>query len=50
MNVDTERQTLACTVLKLMHVLQHMDSAELRHQAPLAEEELLTYTEQQILN
>ncbi len=49
LNVTSERQTIACTVLKLMHVLQHMDAAALRHRAPLAEERLLAFAEQQIL-
>lgn len=49
LDVDSERQTIACTILKLMHVLQHMDSAELRHQIPLAEERLLAAAEAQIL-
>lgn len=50
LNVDAERQTIACTILKLMHVLQHMDSAELRHRIPLAEARLLEATENQILS
>ena len=48
-DVASPRQTSACIVLKLMHVLQHLDSAELRHQAPIAEEYLLTHAESQIL-
>lgn len=43
------RQVLACTTLKIMHVLQHMDSAELRYQAPLAEATLLAKAEEKIL-
>ena len=50
LDVDSERQTIACTILKLMHVLQHMDSAELRHRIPLAEERLLSAAEEQILS
>jgi uncharacterized protein (TIGR04552 family) len=50
LDVDSERQTIACTILKLMHVLQHMDSAELRHRIPLAEATLLEATEHQILS
>ncbi len=49
-DVVSPRQTASCVVLKLMHVLQHLDSAELRHQAPIAEEKLLAHAEQQILS
>lgn len=48
--VLSPRQTASCVVLKLMHVVQHLDAAELRHQAPLAEEGLLTHAEEQILS
>ena len=49
-DVISARQTSSCVVLKLMHVVQHLDAAELRHQAPLAEEGLLTHAEEQILS
>ncbi len=49
-DVVSPRQTASCVVLKLMHVVQHLDAAELRHQAPLAEEGLLTHAEEQILS
>ena len=49
-DVASPRQTASCVVLKLMHVQQHLDAAELRHQAPLAEESLLTHAEEQILS
>ena len=49
-DVVSPRQTASCVVLKLMHVLQHLDSAELRHQAPIAEENLLAHAERQILS
>ena len=49
-DVRSSRQTVSCVVLKLMHVVQHLDAAELRHQAPLAEESLLTHAEEQILS
>ena len=49
-DVASLRQTASCVVLKLMHVVQHLDAAELRHQAPLAEERLLTHAEGQILS
>lgn len=44
------RQILACTILKLMHVLQHLDAADLRYQVPLAEATLLEATEQKIIS
>ena len=49
-DVASSRQTASCVILKLMHVVQHLDAAELRHQAPLAEEGLLTHAEEQILS
>ena len=42
------KQILCCVVLKLMHVLQHLDAAELRHQIPLAEADLLNIAAQKI--
>jgi uncharacterized protein (TIGR04552 family) len=42
------KQILCCVVLKLMHVLQHLDAAELRHQIPLAEVDLLELAAQKI--
>ena len=41
-------QILCCVVLKLMHVLQHLEAAELRHQLPLAEADLLELAAQKI--
>ena len=35
------RRVLSCTVLKLMHVLQHLDAAELRHRLSLSEAKIL---------
>ena len=35
------RQILACAILKLMHVIHHMEAAELRYQVPLSEAILL---------
>jgi len=43
-------QILACVLLKLMHVINHMEAAELRYQTPLSEAALLDLTERQILN
>ena len=42
------KQILCCVVLKLMHVIQHLDAAELRHQIPLAEADLLNIAAQKI--
>ena len=42
------RQILCCVILKLMHVLQHLDAAELYHQIPLAEADLLELAAQKI--
>ena len=48
-DVISPRQTSSCVVLKLMHVVQHL-MRPTRHQAPLAEEGLLTHAEEQILS
>ena len=42
------KQILCCVILKLIHVLQHLDAAELRHQIPLAEADLLELAAQKI--
>jgi uncharacterized protein (TIGR04552 family) len=42
------RQILACVILKLMHVINHMESAELRHQTPLSEADLMDLAEREI--
>lgn len=42
------RQILACVILKLMHVLNHMQAAELRFQTPLSEAELMDLAERRI--
>ena len=34
-------QVLACVVLKLMHVIHHMEVADLRHRTPISEAELI---------
>ena len=43
------RQILSCVILKLMHVINHLEAAELRHQTPLSESAILDLAEQQIL-
>jgi len=43
------RRVLSCTVLKLMHVLQHLDAAELRHRLSLSEAKILEVAEQKVL-
>lgn len=42
------RQILACVVLKLMHVINHMEAAELRHQTPLSEADLMDLAEREV--
>jgi uncharacterized protein (TIGR04552 family) len=34
-------QILACVILKLMHVIHHMEAADLRHRTPISEAELI---------
>jgi uncharacterized protein (TIGR04552 family) len=43
------RQILSCVILKLMHVIQHMEAADLKHKTPIAEERLFDLAEAQIL-
>ncbi len=43
------RQILACVILKLMHVINHMEAAELRFQTPLSEAEVLDLAERRIV-
>ena len=43
------RQIQACVILKLMHVLNHMQAAELRFQTPLSEAELGDLAERRIV-
>ncbi len=43
------RQILACVLLKLMHVINHMEAAELRYQTPLSEADLMELAERRIL-
>ena len=43
------RQILSCVVLKLMHVIHHMESADLKFKSPVAEEELIDVAEARIL-
>jgi uncharacterized protein (TIGR04552 family) len=42
------RQILACVILKLMHVINHMEAAELRFQTPLSEADVLDLAERRI--
>ena len=44
------RQILACVLLKLMHVINHMESAELRYQTPLSEADLMELAERRIMS
>ena len=43
------KQILSCVILKLMHVLYHLEAAELRYQISLAESALLEAAERRIL-
>ena len=44
------RQILACVLLKLMHVINHMEAAELRYQTPLSEADLMELAERRIMS
>jgi len=44
------RQIQACVILKLMHVINHMEAAELRFQMPLSEADLLDMAERRIVS
>lgn len=43
------KQILSCVILKLMHVIQHLAAADLRHRTPISEAELLDLAHRQIL-
>jgi uncharacterized protein (TIGR04552 family) len=43
------RQIMACVILKLMHVINHMEAAELRFQTPLSEADLMDLAERRIV-
>ncbi|MEE2752032.1 MAG: TIGR04552 family protein [Myxococcota bacterium] len=43
------RQTLACMLLKLMHVINHMEAADLKFQIPVPEAKLLDRAEKRII-
>lgn len=42
------RQILSCIILKLMHVINHMEAADLKFKASIAEEHLFDLAEEQI--
>ncbi len=44
------RQILSCVILKLMHVIQHLAAADLRHRTPISEAELLGLAHRRILS
>jgi len=44
------KQILACVLLKLMHVINHMEAAELRYQTPLSEADLMELAEKRIMS
>jgi uncharacterized protein (TIGR04552 family) len=43
-------QILSCVVLKLMHIIHHMEAADLKFKLPLAEEKLLVTAHRRILD
>ena len=43
------RQIQACAILKLMHVINHMEAAELHFQVPLSEADILDLAERRII-
>lgn len=43
------RQILSCVILKLMHVIHHMEAADLKFKAPISEEMLFDLAEARIL-
>lgn len=42
-------QILACVILKLMHVIQHLAAADLRHRTPISEADVLRLAHRRIL-
>jgi uncharacterized protein (TIGR04552 family) len=44
-----KKQILACVISKLMHVIHHMEAADLKFRAPIAQESLFDLAEAQIL-
>jgi uncharacterized protein (TIGR04552 family) len=44
------RKILSCVILKLMHVLHHLDVAELRYRVPLAEAVILEEVKKKVLS
>lgn len=44
------RQILSCVILKLMHVVNHMQAAELRFHTPLSDFELMDLAERRVLS
>jgi uncharacterized protein (TIGR04552 family) len=44
------RQTLSCMILKLMHIINHMEAADLKFQMPISEAELLDRAERRIIS
>lgn len=44
------KQILSCVILKLMHVVNHMEAAELRFHTPLSDFELMDLAERRILS
>lgn len=43
-------QAMACMILKLMHTINHMEAAELKHRLPISEAELIDRVERSIIS
>ncbi len=44
------RQSQACMILKLMHTINHMEAADLKHRAPISEAQLFDRAERYIID
>jgi uncharacterized protein (TIGR04552 family) len=48
MEGSRRRQLLSCIILKLMHVIHHMEAAELKFRAPVSEHQLLELAKERV--
>lgn len=46
---DSRNQQLACAILKVMHIINHMDARELRNRLPIPDQELFRRVEQKVM-
>jgi uncharacterized protein (TIGR04552 family) len=49
LDTPSRRQTLSCVILKVMHVIMHMESADLKFRTPISEHRLIALANAQIL-